>query len=109
MEQYLLHMMWHYTYDKEGTWYDNEDGESTFPLVEGASYPLPNMERKRLEVLSVTETPEGVSCEVYVDHSRVIVTASPTAAYAAYDYSVCGDSVHTSLSMKLAIIREPIG
>ena len=107
MEALYLHMNWHYEYDKEGTWFDREDGESEYPLVTGDAHSLPNISRKSFEICSVEMVDGKARAEIYVDHRRIWVTEGARAhAHATYDYSAAGDSVHVSLDMVLSIVRK---
>ena len=47
MDHYRLIAKWDYTYDKEGTWFHKESGENVYALVEGVSYLLPNIGKKK--------------------------------------------------------------
>ena len=58
MDKHLLVMKWDYKYDKESTWFDEDSGENQYDLVEGASYKLPHISDKCLEIRSVTA--EGI-------------------------------------------------
>jgi len=51
-EHYLV-MKWDYKYDKESTWFDEDSGEEQYELKEGASYTLPHIKEKSLEIRSV--------------------------------------------------------
>ena len=53
MKEYCLLMKWDYEYDKEGTWFDSEKGETIYSLVEGMSYDLPHMYKKKITIKSV--------------------------------------------------------
>ncbi len=105
MKNYTLIMTWHYTYDKESTWFDEDSGEERYPITEGASYALPHIRNKNLEIHGVTFDGENVKAEVWADHHTVTVTSNGEAVtvHASDDYSVAGDSVHQSLSMTLLI------
>ena len=100
MEALYLHMKWHYEYDKEGTWFDSEDGENVYPLVAGETHSLPNIGRKSFEICSAEVVDGKVRAEIYVDHRRVWVIEGETArAHATHNYSAAGDSVHVTLDM----------
>ena len=53
MDKPLLVMKWDYKYDKESTWFDEDHGENEYELIEGASYKLPHISDKSLEICSV--------------------------------------------------------
>ena len=59
MDKRLLIMKWDYKYDKESTWFDEDHGENEYELIEGASYKLPHISDKSLEIwLPVTLFPK---------------------------------------------------
>lgn len=105
MDKYLLVMQWSYKYDKESTWFDEDSGEEQYELREGASYTLPHMNEKSLEIRSVTAEGDLVKAEIYVDHETHTVYSSgePVVGYAHDDYMVAGDSVSKTLCMKFTI------
>lgn len=106
MDQKWLIMKWKYNYDKEGTWFDEEEGEEQYELFKGASYKLPHIREKCLEIRSVTEEDGIIEAEIYVDYKTYTVRndKGPVTAHASYSYSVAGDSVHQSLSLSLTIL-----
>ena len=95
MSEHLLIMRWKYDYDKEGTWFDEEEGEERLPLTANAAYPLPHLRGKCLEIRSVTKEDGSVIAEIYADYKTHTVSSGgePTVAYAHDSYSVAGDSV----------------
>ncbi len=105
MDKHLLIMRWDYKYDKESTWFDYADGENRYELSEGATYPLPHISDKSIEILSVTRDGDLITAEIYVDHSTYTVSngGEPVVAYAHDDYMVAGDSVSQALCMRLTI------
>ncbi|MBQ8688811.1 MAG: hypothetical protein IJ515_00400 [Clostridia bacterium] len=105
MSEKCLVMKWDYEYDKEGYWFDNDSGEERYELKAGASYTLPHISSKSLEIRSVTVDGGTVTAEVYVDYHTVTVSSDgePVAAHASYSYTAAGDSVSQSMSMKLSI------
>ena len=105
LKRYLLVMKWDYKYDKESTWFDEDSGEEQFGLIEGASYTLPHMKDKSLEIRSVTEEGDLIKAEIYVDHETYTICSSgePIIGYAHDDYMVAGDSVSKTLCMKFTI------
>ena len=105
LKRYLLVMKWDYKYDKESTWFDEDSGEERYKLVEGAEYPLPEKDKIKVEIRSVTQEGDTVKAEVYVDHHTVTVVSGgePVDAHASNSYSVAGDSVHESWSLKFTI------
>ena len=66
-ERYLI-MKWDYKYDKESTWFDEDSGENEYELTEGASYKLPHISDKTIEIRSVAVEGGLVKAEIYVDH-----------------------------------------
>ena len=108
MDKYLLVMQWDYEYDKESTWFDEDNGEKRYELVEGAEYPLPHEDSIKVEIRSVTQEGDTVKAEVYVDHHTVTVVSGqePVIAHASNRYSVAGDSVHESWCLKFTIEKE---
>jgi len=105
MDNYLLIVKWDYKYDKESTWFDEDSGENQYDLIEGASYKLPHISDKSLEIRSVTAEGERIKAEIYVDHKTYTVYSGgePVVGYAHDDYMVAGDSVSQTLRMELTI------
>jgi len=105
MDHHLLIMKWDYKYDKESTWFDEDSGENQYELVEGASYKLPHISGKSLEICSVTAEGDLVKAEIYVGYETHIVcnNGESVVAYAHDDYMVAGDSVSQTLRMELTI------
>ena len=105
---YCLVIKWDYEYEKEGTWFDNDSGEDRYAFLEGASYPLPHIKEKSLEIRSVTYDSDTVKAELYVDCHTVTVSnvGDPVTVHASNSYSVCGDCVHQSLSLKIVIEKQ---
>ena len=108
MKEHYLVMKWDYKYDKESTWFDEDSGEEQYELKEGASYTLPHINEKSLEIRSVTMEGDFIRAEIYVDHNTYIVceNGEPVVGYADYDYMVAGDSVSQTLCMKFTIRKE---
>ncbi|MBE6637359.1 MAG: hypothetical protein E7618_06095 [Ruminococcaceae bacterium] len=105
MDKRLLVMKWDYKYDKESTWFDEDSGEERYELIEGASYTLPHISKKSLEIRSVKTEGDLIHAEIYVDHHTYTVreNGEPVVGYAYYDYSVAGDSVSQTLCMDFSI------
>ena len=105
MENRYLVMGWDYKYDKESTWFDEDSGENEYDLIEGASYKLPHIGDKSLEIRSVATEGDLVKAEIYVDHKTYTVSngGEPVVAHAYDDYMVAGDSVSQTLRMRLSI------
>ena len=105
MQEYVLLVKWDYTYDKESTWYDTDAGEERYALQEGASYPLPHIRKKSLDIRSLTQVGEGVCAEIYTDYQTVRVCSdrAPVTVHVSDSYSVAGDSVHQSLCLAIQI------
>ena len=108
MNKYCLKMKWDYTYDKEGTWFDNDSGHEIYDLVEGAAYPLPHISKKCVEIQSVSIEGDTVRAVLYVDYHTVDVRSDgdPAVASAYHSYCAAGDSVHQSLSLTFTIEKE---
>lgn len=104
---YNLVINWRYKYDKEGRT-NNEDGEDFYDLEEGATYSLPYMSERKLEIRRVKAEGDTITAEVYAGYDTVTVSnkGEPAYAYADNEYSVCGDCVHESLSMALTIKKD---
>lgn len=100
-----LVMKWEYTYDKESTWYDTDSGTERYDLIQGASYTLPHINKKSLEIVSITSKNDVIEAEIYVDYKTIYVSSNSDGvkADASYSYCVAGDSVHLSLAMQLSI------
>ena len=105
MRDHYLVMKWDYKYDKESTWFDEDSGENEYDLIEGASYKLPHISNKSLEIRSLTAEGDLVKAEIYVDHEihTVCNSGEPVVGYAHDDYMVAGDSVSQTLCMKFTI------
>ena len=105
MDKHLLVMKWDYKYDKESTWFDEDSGENQYELTEGASYKLPHISDKTIEIRSVAVEGGLVKAEIYVDHETYTVcnNGEIVVAFAYDDYMVAGDSVSQTLRMELAI------
>ena len=104
MNKYYLIMKWDYKYDKESTWFDEDSGENQYDLVEGASYKLPHISDKSLEIRSVTAEGDLVKAKIYVDQTYTVCNnGESVVAYAHDDYMVAGDSVSQTLRMELTI------
>ncbi|MBR3681598.1 MAG: hypothetical protein IKL79_06300 [Clostridia bacterium] len=104
MDRHLLIMKWDYKYDKESTWFDEDSGENQFDLIEGASYKLPHISCKSLEIRSVTTEGELIKAEIYVDYrTYTVYKGGEVVAFAHDDYTVAGDSVSQTLRMELSI------
>lgn len=104
---YNLVINWRYKYDKEGRT-NNEDGEDFYDLEEGATYSLPYMSDRKLEIRMVKVDGDTITAEVYAGYDTVTVSnkGEPVSAYASNEYSVCGDCVHEGLSMALTIKKD---
>ena len=106
MKQWTLTLDWHYNYDKEGSWSDDEDGTTTFVIEEGAEYPVPNMSNKKMLLHSVKEEDGVLSLQIDVDSHRYTVRSdepSSVVGHCGYSYSVAGDCVNISLNFKMRI------
>ena len=105
MSEYCLVVKWTYEYDKEGTWFDTDCGEERYPLIEGATYPLPHFRKKGLEIRELRKNEDSVTAELFVDHRTITLcgVGNPITAHASDSYSVCGDSVHQSLCLHMTI------
>ena len=104
MDRCLI-MTWSYTYDKESTWFDYDSGEEQYELKEEASYPLPHIREKSLEIHSLTAEGDLIKAEIFVDSATytVLSDGEPVKACANDSYSVAGDSVWKTLDLTLAI------
>ena len=102
--RYLV-MKWDYKYDKESTWFDEDSGEEAYQLRAGASYTLPHMNEKSLEIHSITAEDDLIKAEIYVDYEThtVYSGSEPVIGYAHDDYMVAGDSVSKTLCMNFTI------
>ena len=105
MATHLLFMKWDYKYDKESTWLDEDSGENQYELIEGASYKLPYISDKTIEIRSLAVEGDLVKAEIYVDHETYTVcnNGESVVAFAYDDYTVAGDSVSQTLRMELTI------
>ena len=99
MKKWKLILDWQYTYDKEGTWSDYEDGVSEFDLVEGASYSAPNMRRKTIDIRSFKEENGVAIAEIYTDYHTYVVRSDEDGVPGNCEdsYTAGGDSVSVSL------------
>ena len=105
MDNHVFVMKWDYKYDKESTWLDEDSGENQYELIEGASYKLPYISDKSIEIRSVAVEGGLVKAEIYVDHETYTVSnnGESVVAFAYDDYTVAGDSVSQTLRMELTI------
>ena len=105
MKEHYLVLKWSYTYDKEGTWFEEESGEISYELLEGASYTLPNMSGKRLEIRSVSSEGDSVNAELYADYNTYFVTnnGEHVIGHAHDSYTAAGDFVSKTLYMEFSI------
>ena len=71
----------------------------------GASYKLPHISDKSIEIRSVTAEGDLIKAEIYVDHETYTVcnNGESVVACAHDDYMVAGDSVSQMLRMELMI------
>ena len=108
MNKYYLIMKWDYKYDKESTWFDEDSGKNEYELSEGASYKLPHISDKSLEIRSVKAEGDLIKAEIYVDHETYTVcnNGENVVAFAHDDYMVAGDSVSQTLCMKFAVTQK---
>ena len=108
MEKCCLIMKWDYEYDKEGCWFDKDSGETRYELTEGKSYSLPHMDKKKIEIRSVTSDKDTVKAEVYVDSHTVTVCndGEPAVAHAFYSYTAAGDCVYQSLRLTFTLEKR---
>ncbi|MBQ8433786.1 MAG: hypothetical protein IJX23_03145 [Clostridia bacterium] len=105
MKQYNIVMQWQYHYDKEGTWFDDDEGVVSYVLQENTHFVLPHSLKERVEVRKV-EVIDGVAtAKIYVDYSTYIVTsgAEPVVAHASESYCAAGDCVDLSWVLKFTI------
>ena len=107
INMYCLLIKWDYEYDKEGTWFDTDSGEERYELLDGADYPLPHI-RKKLTVREITQDGDTIRAELYADHQTATVCSGgdPVILHVSDSYSVCGDSVHQSLSLKITVEKQ---
>ena len=105
MKQFDLIMQWEYSYDKEGTWFDNDNGVVSYILQENTHFTLPHCDRKRVEVRKVTVDGDVATAEIWVDYRTYVVTsgAEPVVAHASYSYSAGGDCVDLDWVLKFTI------
>ena len=105
MNKHLFVMKWDYKYDKESTWLDEDSGENQYELIEGASYKLPYISDKNMEIRSLVAEGDLVKAEIYVDHETYTIgnNGESVVAYAHDDYMVAGDSVSQTLRIELTI------
>ena len=104
MDNHVLVMKWDYKYDKESTWFDEDHGENEYELIEGASYKLPHISDKSIEIRSVTAEGDLVKAKIYVDQTYTVCNNGESVVAFAYDdYMVAGDFVSQTLRMDLTI------
>ena len=108
MKECLLKIVWRYTYDKEGTWFDEDEGEDLYPLIEGEKITFRHIPKKPLTILSVCER-DGVLTAELCEGTRSIALAlgGEAVKYVIDDsYMVCGDFVSQSLYLTLSIVEK---
>lgn len=100
-----LVMKWDYTYDKEGTWYDEDTGEEQYDLVERDEHALPHIRNKSLNIRSITVDDNIVKVEIYVDSKTyVVLNNGQSVCGCVYDnYMVAGDYVSQTLQLTFTI------
>lgn len=105
MNKKMLIMKWYYKYDKESTWIDEDEGENEYALIEGASYKLPQISSKSLEIRSVIAEGDLVKARINVDHRTYEVSdnGETVTGVADDDYCVAGDCVSQTLRMEFSI------
>ncbi len=105
MATFQLIMKWHYQYDKEGTWLDEDDGEERYDIRESAVFPLPHIRDKSLEIRDVNTDGDRITVGLYADHHTFTVQSDGEAvtAFVHDDYMVCGDSVSQTLRLVFSV------
>lgn len=105
MERHCLVVKWDYHYDKEGTWSSTDEGEIRYLLQPNTYFPLPNIEKKKAELLSVEKVEDSIRVELKVEYQTVMVYSAgePVTVYVSNSYSVCGDSVYESLRLIFSV------
>ena len=105
MERHCLVMKWSYDYDKEGTWFDSDEGVYGYELTADTHFPLPHIEKKVVEILEVSQ--EGDLITAYlrlgVDTFTVKSDGAEVQQHVSDSYAAGGDVVHQSIAMTFTI------
>ena len=105
VERYFLLMKWSYQYDKEGTWFDSDEGTYGYELKADTHFVLPHIEKKAVEILKVTQEGDVITVTLELEHDTFTVANDGVEVQKHVDdsYSVAGDSVHQSIAMTFTI------
>lgn len=105
MERYYLVMRWSYDYDKEGTWFDSDEGIYGYELKADTHFPLPHIEKKVVEILEVSQEGDLITVTLKLDYDTFTVKNDGVEVQKHVDdsYSVAGDVVHQSVAMTFSI------
>lgn len=105
MDKHCLVVKWDYHYDKESTWFDDDHGEERYLLQENTCFPVPRIEKKKVEIQTVTEQNGNISVTLYTDYQTLTVKSDgvPVQATVSYDYMAAGDSVTVSSALTFSI------
>lgn len=105
MDNHCLIMNWAYHYDKEGTWFDYDEGLVGYELQPMTHFTLPHMERKRVEILDVTQEGAVITVTLKSAYDTFTVKNDGVAVtkHESDSYSAAGDSVHQSIAMTFTI------
>ena len=105
MKSHYLIMKWSYHYDKEGTWFDDDEGVYGYELKADTHFTLPHMEKKAVEILEVTQEGEVITATLKAAYDVFTVKNDGVAVtkHESDSYSAAGDSVHQSIAMTFTI------
>lgn len=105
MERYFLVMKWSYHYDKEGTWFDSDEGTYGYELRGDTHFVLPHIEKKAVEMRKVTQEGDVITAylQLGLDTFTVKNDGVEVQKHVSDSYSAGGDSVHQSIAMTFTI------
>ena len=101
----MINVSWTYNYDKEGTWFDTDEGSFELSAVVGASCELPHLMGKYIKVTDVVSDGEGLTIALDINGSTYTVTRGkdPELARVASSYSVAGDVVYQDITLEISV------
>ena len=101
----MINVSWTYNYDKEGTWFDNDEGVFTLSAVVGESLELPHLMKRYIKVTEVVQDGEGLTVTLDVNGTAYTVTSGkePVVARVASSYSVAGDVVYQDITLIITV------
>jgi|GEM_PF-1436163 len=108
MDKHILVMEWSYHYDKEGTWFDTDEGEYGYELLPNTHFILPHLRNKRIVIADATREGEVITVTLKGEYRTFTVKNDGVAVteQVSDDYMAAGDSVHQSLNVSFRILPK---